>query len=109
MNPVGLAYDSASRRFVLGDGDGNKLMVADEVFNHVNDLISAASGGFGRLSAVEIDTRRGDLWVTSSDGNGASSIHRGPASCASGVLATGSIVLSRFTCLRHRASRLPTA
>jgi len=76
MNPVGLAYDSASRRFVLGDGDGNKLMVADEVFNHVNDLISAASGGFGRLSAVEIDTRRGDLWVTSSDGNGASSIHK---------------------------------
>ena len=76
MNPVGLAYDSASRRFVLGDGDGNKLMVADEVFNHVNDLIGAASGGFGRLSAVEIDTRRGDLWVTSSDGNGASSIHK---------------------------------
>ena len=76
MNPVGLAYDSASRRFVLGDGDGNKLMVADEVFNHVNDLIGAASAGFGRLSAVEIDTRRGDLWVTSSDGNGASSIHK---------------------------------
>ena len=76
MNPVGLAYDSASRRFVLGDGDGNKLMVADEVFNHVNDLIGASSAGFGRLSAVEIDTRRGDLWVTSSDGNGASSIHK---------------------------------
>ena len=76
MNPVGLAYDSASRRFVLGDGDGNKLMVADEVFNHVNDLIGAASAGFGRLSAVEIDPRRGDLWVTSSDGNGASSIHK---------------------------------
>jgi hypothetical protein len=76
MNPVGLAYDSASRRFVVGDGDGNKLVVADEVFDHVNDLIGAASAGFGRLSAVEIDTRRGDLWVTSSDGNGASSIHK---------------------------------
>jgi hypothetical protein len=76
MNPVGLAYDSASRRFVVGDGDGNKLLVADEVFDHVNDLIGAASAGFGRLSAVEIDTRRGDLWVTSSDGNGASSIHK---------------------------------
>ncbi len=76
MNPVGLAYDSASRRFVVGDGDGNKLMVADEVFDHVNDLIGAASAGFGRLSAVEIDTRRGDLWVTSSDGNGAASIHK---------------------------------
>ena len=76
MNPVGLAYDSASRRFVVGDGDGNKLMVADEVFDHVNDLISSASAGFARLSAVEIDTRRGDLWVTSSDGNGAASIHK---------------------------------
>jgi hypothetical protein len=76
INPVGLAYDSASRRFVVGDGDGNKLMVADEVFDHVNDLISAASAGFARLSGVEIDTRRGDLWVTSSDGNGAASVHR---------------------------------
>jgi hypothetical protein len=76
INPVGLAYDSASRRFVVGDGDGNKLMVADEVFDHVNDLISAASAGFARLSAVEIDTRRGDLWATSSDGNGAASIHK---------------------------------
>jgi hypothetical protein len=75
-NPVGLAYDGASKRFVVGDADGNKLMVADEVFDHVNDLIGAASAGFGRLSAVEIDTRRGDLWVTSSDGNGASSIHK---------------------------------
>jgi hypothetical protein len=76
VNPVGLAYDSASRRFVLGDGDDNKLIVADEVFQHVNDLIGAASAGFGRLSAVEIDTRRGDLWVTSSDGNGAAAIHK---------------------------------
>jgi hypothetical protein len=50
MNPVGLAYDSASRRFVVGDGDGNKLMVADEVFDHVNDLIGAASAGFDRYA-----------------------------------------------------------
>jgi hypothetical protein len=76
LNAVGLAYDSASRRFVLGDGDGNKLIVADEVFNHVNDLIGATSAGFGRLSAVEIDTRRGDLWATSSDGDGAAAIHK---------------------------------
>lgn len=76
VNPVGLAYDGASRRFVLGDGGDNKLIVADEVFNHVNDLIGAASGGFGRLGGVEIDARRGDLWVTSSDGAGAASIHK---------------------------------
>jgi hypothetical protein len=76
LEPVGLAYDSASRRFVVGDRHDNKLIVADEVFNHVNDLISATSAGFGRLSAVEIDTRRGDLWVTSTEGNGVASVHK---------------------------------
>jgi hypothetical protein len=76
LEPVALAYDSASRRFVVGDSHDNKLIVADEVFNHVNDLIGAASAGFGRLSAVEIDTRRGDLWVTSSEANGLASIHK---------------------------------
>jgi hypothetical protein len=76
LEPIGLAYDSASRRFVVGDGHDNKLIVADEVFNHVNDLIGAASGGFGRLSAVEIDTRRGDLWVTSTEANGVAAVHK---------------------------------
>ena len=76
LEPVGLAYDSASRRFVVGDRHDNKLIVADEVFNHVNDLIGATSGGFGRLSAVEIDTRRGDLWVTSTEANGVASVHK---------------------------------
>ena len=111
MNPVGLAYDSASRRFVVGDGDGNKLMVADEVFDHVNDLIGAASAGFGRLSAVEIDTRRGDLWVTSSDGNGAASIHK--LQLVSGRVLSQiavptelqPIVLSDFAVIRRRHAR----
>jgi hypothetical protein len=76
LEPVGLAYDSASRRFVLGDGHDNKLIVADEVFNHVNDLIGATSAGFGRLSAVEIDTRRGDLWVSSTVADGVASVHK---------------------------------
>jgi hypothetical protein len=76
IEPVGLAYDSASRRFVLGDGHDNKLIVADEVFSHVNDLIGATSAGFGKLSAVEIDARRGDLWVTSSEADGAASVHK---------------------------------
>ena len=76
IEPIGLAYDSASKRFVLGDRRDNKLMVADEVFNHVNDLIGAASAGFGTLSAVEIDARRGDLWVTSSERNGAAAVHK---------------------------------
>ena len=76
IDPVALAYDSASRRFVLGDRRDNKLIVADAVFNHVNDLIGAASAGFGTLSALDIDDRRGDLWVTSNDGNGGAALHK---------------------------------
>jgi hypothetical protein len=76
LDPVGLAYDSASRRFVVGDRHLNKLIVADEVFKRVNDLIGAASAGFGTLTGVEIDTQRGDLWVTSSAADGAASVHK---------------------------------
>jgi hypothetical protein len=76
IDPIGLAYDSASKRFVVGDRRDNKLMIADEVFNHVNDLIGAASAGFGGLTAVDIDARRGDLWVTSSEASGAAAVHK---------------------------------
>ena len=75
LDPVGLAYDRASRRFIIGDRRSDKLMVADEVFNQVNDLIGAASAGFGRLEAVEIDGPRGDLWVASVRG-GAGVLHK---------------------------------
>jgi hypothetical protein len=73
---VGLAYDSISRRFVVADRRSSKLIVADEVFKRVNDLIGAGAGGFGRLNAVEIDTRRGDLWVTSMEEGGAATVHK---------------------------------
>jgi hypothetical protein len=76
LEPIGLAYDSASRRFVVGDRHANKLMIADDVFKRVNDLIGARSGGFGTLSGVEIDTRRGDLWVSSYDSDGRSLLHK---------------------------------
>lgn len=76
VDPVGLAYDSASRRFVVGDRRANKLVVADEVFRRVNDLIGAASGGFGTLTAIEIDGRRGDLWAASTNADGAASVHK---------------------------------
>jgi hypothetical protein len=76
LDPIGLAYDSASRRFVLGDRGGNRLIVADEVFKRVNALIGAGSGGFGALTALEIDRRRGDLWVTSETGAGRASVHK---------------------------------
>ncbi len=76
LDPVGLAYDSASRRFVVGDRRANKLIVADDVFKRVSDLIGAASAGFGTLTAVEIDRRRGDLWVSSTADDGAPSLHK---------------------------------
>ena len=76
LDPIGLAYDSASRRFVVGDRHGNKLIVADEVFKRVNGLIGALSAGFGTLTAVEVDRRRGDLWVTSVGDTGGATLHK---------------------------------
>jgi len=76
VDAAGMAYDSASRRFVLGDRRLNKLIVADEVFDQVNDLIGALAGGFGSLTALAIDSRRGDLWVTSRATDGGAWIHR---------------------------------
>lgn len=63
--PAGLAYDSVSRRFIVGDREASKLMVVDEVSRRVSDMVAARSGGFLGLTALEIDHRRGDLWVAS--------------------------------------------
>lgn len=73
---IGLAHDSVSRRFIVGDPAANKLVVVDEVFNRVNDLIGAASGGFFGLRALEIDRRRGDLWVANSGDGRRPSVHK---------------------------------
>ena len=75
--PVGLAYDAVSRRFIAGDRHANKLMVLDEEFRRVNDLAAAQSAGFFGLTAVEIDRRRGDLWVANAEADGsATALHR---------------------------------
>ena len=76
LQPVGLAYDGVSRRFVVADSHANKLVVADVIFKQVNDLVGAGSGGFGTLTALEIDRRRGDLWVTSMADGGRASVHK---------------------------------
>jgi hypothetical protein len=73
----GLAYDSLSNRFVLGDRHGRKLIVVDERSNRKNDLVLADSAGFLEISAVEIDQKRGDLWVASvGAGNGEGTLHK---------------------------------
>jgi streptogramin lyase len=69
----GIAYDAVSQRFLLGDRNARKVIVVGERSNHSVDLVRAASGGFRDIAAIEIDHRRGDLWVASAgdaDGNG---------------------------------------
>jgi hypothetical protein len=61
----GLAYDRVSGRFVLGDPAGQKLVVLDERSRAAVDLVRGNSAGFGRIAGLELDPRRGDLWVVS--------------------------------------------
>jgi hypothetical protein len=72
----GLAYDATSRRFVLGDRLGRKLIAVDERSNQTVDLVRADSAGFLDISAVEIDAKRGDLWVASAAADGGGTLHR---------------------------------
>ncbi|HEX7138895.1 MAG TPA: hypothetical protein VF219_13640 [Vicinamibacterales bacterium] len=65
----GLAYDIVSRRFVVGDEHGRKLMVVSDGADRPVDLVRAESAGFHDIRAVEIDERRGDLWVASATGD----------------------------------------
>jgi hypothetical protein len=74
---TGLAYDAVSHRFVLGDERGRKLRVVGEGLDHAVDLVRAESAGFSDVRALAIDTRRGDLWVASSDdAGGTATLHR---------------------------------
>jgi hypothetical protein len=71
FDAVGLAYDGVSRRFIVGDRTAGRLIVIDETSHHVANLVSAASAGFlPTITAFEIDTRRGDLWVASASPDG---------------------------------------
>src|SRR3954453_11094248 len=65
--PAGIAYDAVSRRFIVGDRAGSKLTVVDEFSQHVANLASAQTAGFGTLAAFEIDPRQGNLWVVSGE------------------------------------------
>lgn len=76
IHPAGLAHDEVSRRFILGDRRENKLVIFDEVFKRATDMVGADSAGFFGLSAVEIDHRRGDLWVANSGSGRAASLHK---------------------------------
>jgi len=76
----GLAYDAVSRRFLLGDRGGARLLVVDEPTHHMATLVGAAAAGFyDDLTAFDVDHRRGDLWVVSTksdEGTFASVLHK---------------------------------
>jgi hypothetical protein len=73
----GLAYDAVSHRFLFGDRLGRKLIVVGEGSDHAVDLVRADSAGFREIAAIEIDARRGDLWVASAaPADGAGTLHK---------------------------------
>lgn len=71
FTPAGLAYDAVSRRFIVGERDGRKLAVVDEFSHHVATLAS----GFAGITALEIDSREGTLWVASGEA-GRTTVHK---------------------------------
>jgi hypothetical protein len=74
---AGVAYDAVSHRFLVGDRLGRKLIVIGEGADHSSDLVHGDSAGFRDISAIEIDARRGDLWVATAGADGAGgSLHR---------------------------------
>ena len=51
--PGGLAYDSVSRRFLVGDLYARKLLVVGEGSDHVVDMVRAESARFQDVTAME--------------------------------------------------------
>jgi hypothetical protein len=75
--PSGLGYDAVSRRFLFGDTGGRRVIVVGERVNTAVDLVRAASAQFQDVTALEIDAKRGDLWVASTAADGSvGAIHR---------------------------------
>ena len=77
FSPGGLTCDAVSKRVVFGDRPGRKLLVVAEGSDHSIDLTRADVAGFLDVTALEIDTTNGNLWVASAeaDGRGAT-LHR---------------------------------
>ena len=73
----GLAYDAVSRRMLFGDALGRRVIVLGEGLDTTVDLVREASAQFHDVTALEIDAKRGDLWVASTARGGESgAIHR---------------------------------
>lgn len=62
IGAVGLAYDAVSGRFLVGDRQDRRLLVVGERSGRLASL-AGSDGGFGEVTAFEIDSQEGDLWV----------------------------------------------
>ena len=69
---VGLAYDAVSGRFIVGDSKDRRLLVVGERSGRLASL-AGVDAGFDEVSAFEIDSVEGDLWVVSTSGQSRSS------------------------------------
>lgn len=79
VGAIAIDYDAVSRRFVLADESSSTLKILDELSGNAMDLVSRGWAAPYRTSAIVIDRRRGDLWVTGShvaDGMSRSAMHR---------------------------------
>jgi hypothetical protein len=78
FTPGALAYDAVSRRFLVANPQGRRLMAVGEGSSEPVVMVRAESGGFEEVRAIEIDTRRGDLWMASGGAASGSSgsLHR---------------------------------
>ena len=65
LSAVGLGYDAVSGRFIVGDSKEQRLLVVGERSGRLANL-AGIDAGFDDVSAFEIDTVEGDLWVVSS-------------------------------------------
>lgn len=75
--PGGLVCDAVSKRFVFGDRLGRKLRVLAEGSDHAIDLTRAEVSGFLDVTALDIDTTNGNLWVATAEADGrAATLHR---------------------------------
>lgn len=68
--PGGLACDAVSKRYVVGDRPGRKLLILAEGSDHSIDLTRADVAGFLDVAALDIDTTNGNLWVASAEADG---------------------------------------
>jgi hypothetical protein len=69
--------DAVSKRFVFGDRLGRKLLVLAEGSDHSIDLTRADVAGFLDVTALDIDTTNGNLWIATAEADGrAATLHR---------------------------------